>query len=300
MRKLLWCLGIVALPFIIAGVLRLSMDKDHIANTKEFRKVGSQYKNRYPIVFHHGVVPLLTLHKFARDLRDKDYLAYSTQLSGANTYEFRGADLALQISKVLKETGASKVNIIAHSMGGVDARYMISQLGWGDRVASLSTISTPHRGTVVTERLLKYGGDWFPPVIKVFVGIALDGSTPFNIEPKTCFEELTPEHMRTVFNPKTPDDPRVYYQSWAGHSGGNTGVTTDWIHFWSADILNEREGDNDGIISVASAKWGAFQGTIPAPHSSQVGKPAWIGGDQYFDASAFYEKIAQGLAEKHF
>ena len=42
---------------------------------------------------------------------------------------------------------ARKVNIIAHSMGGLDARYAIAKLGLADRVASLVTIGTPHLGT---------------------------------------------------------------------------------------------------------------------------------------------------------
>ena len=39
------------------------------------------------------------------------------------------------------------VHIIAHSMGGLDARYMISRLDMADRVLSLTTIATPHRGS---------------------------------------------------------------------------------------------------------------------------------------------------------
>src|SRR5207249_8887306 len=43
------------------------------------------------------------------------------------------------------------VNIVAHSMGGLDARYAISQLGLGGRVASLITIGTPHLGTPLAD-----------------------------------------------------------------------------------------------------------------------------------------------------
>src|SRR5262249_21527275 len=39
------------------------------------------------------------------------------------------------------------VHLIAHSMGGLDSRYMISRLGMADRVLSLTTIGTPHRGS---------------------------------------------------------------------------------------------------------------------------------------------------------
>src|SRR5436190_277798 len=48
-----------------------------------------------------------------------------------------------------------KVIIIAHSMGGLDARYMISRLGMADRVAALVTLSTPHHGSPYADWCLK-------------------------------------------------------------------------------------------------------------------------------------------------
>lgn len=56
--------------------------------------------------------------------------------------------------EVLKETGASKVNVIAHSKGGLDTRYAISRLGMSQYVASLTTINTPHRGCEFADYLL--------------------------------------------------------------------------------------------------------------------------------------------------
>src|SRR6185369_6230360 len=44
-----------------------------------------------------------------------------------------------------------KVNILAHSMGGLDARFAIARLGLADRVASLTTVATPHRGTALAD-----------------------------------------------------------------------------------------------------------------------------------------------------
>ena len=51
------------------------------------------------------------------------------------------------ILEVLTKTGAEKVNLIAHSKGGMEARYMIKVLGMNTHVASLTTISTPHHGS---------------------------------------------------------------------------------------------------------------------------------------------------------
>ena len=52
---------------------------------------------------------------------------------------------------VLEETGARKLNLIAQSMGGLDARFAISRLGMADRIATLVTVSTPHRGSAIAD-----------------------------------------------------------------------------------------------------------------------------------------------------
>ena len=43
------------------------------------------------------------------------------------------------------------VHILAHSLGGLDSRYMISKLDMAERVLSLTTLGTPHRGTTFAD-----------------------------------------------------------------------------------------------------------------------------------------------------
>ncbi len=58
---------------------------------------------------------------------------------------------AEKLAAAVRALPARKVNLIAHSMGGLDARYAICQLGLADRVASLTTIGTPHLGTPLAD-----------------------------------------------------------------------------------------------------------------------------------------------------
>ena len=46
------------------------------------------------------------------------------------------------------------MHLIAHSMGGLDARHMIVREGMAERVASLTTVGTPHNGTPVAVKKL--------------------------------------------------------------------------------------------------------------------------------------------------
>ena len=84
----------------------------------------------------------------------KRQLYYGNQ-EAWGTVEQNAADIRRRVLSILAETGSEKVNIIAHSKGGLDARYMISCLGMGAQVASLTTVSTPHRGSQVIDRLVK-------------------------------------------------------------------------------------------------------------------------------------------------
>src|SRR5204863_998767 len=74
-----------------------------------------------------------------------------------SSIELRARQLRAQILLSLRAQGCPKgrVIIIAHSMGGLDARYMISRLRMADRVAALITVSTPHRGSPYADWCLK-------------------------------------------------------------------------------------------------------------------------------------------------
>jgi len=66
------------------------------------------------------------------------------------------------------------------------------------------------------------------------------------------FYELTRPFMMNVFNPNTPDMPGVYYQSYAGKITNALGGGL-LLAIW--EIMKPYEGDNDGTVSVTSAKW---------------------------------------------
>jgi len=58
---------------------------------------------------------------------------------------------ARELAACIRAVEARKVHVLAHSMGGLDARYAIARLGLAGKVASLVTVGTPHRGTPVAD-----------------------------------------------------------------------------------------------------------------------------------------------------
>jgi triacylglycerol lipase len=151
------------------------------------------------------------------------------------------------------------VVIMAHSMGGLDARYMITHLGMADRVRALVTISSPHRGSayadwVVTNIGNRYGG--------------LRLMNVFNIDVQAIVD-VTRESCRT-FNETTPDMPQVRYYSISAESSASD-VPAFGRH--SHRVIAAAEGANDGLVSVASAMWAEHLETWSADHWLTINSP---------------------------
>jgi triacylglycerol lipase len=165
------------------------------------------------------------------------------------------ADRAMQLKDYLDSNAPGEVvHLIAHSMGGLDARYMISRLGMAQRVLTLTTLGTPHRGTAFA--------DWGVKTLARVVRPLLD----LLGMPGGGFYDLTTAYCRR-FNLEVPDAPGVRYFSVAGRHNGNF-LTPEW--WWSYHLVLAREGPNDGVVSLQSAKWGESFDVWEGDHLSLV------------------------------
>src|SRR5262249_41727724 len=107
-------------------------------------------------------------------------------------------------------------------------------------------------------------------------------------------------YMETVFNPSTPDDPRVKYFSYGGTADplGQTGniLAPYFIPTWSP--LELAEGATDGLVSLRSAHWGEYRATLTADHMDEIGQ--FFGIADHFDFVGFYRGVAQDLQAQGF
>jgi len=142
------------------------------------------------------------------------------------------------------EVAGRKIHLVAHSMGGLDSRYMISKLGMTGQVLSLTTIGTPHHGSPIADIVVKGSN----PVVNKFV-------EHLGVDIKGVFD-LTSDACRK-FNESIADAPGVRYFSTGGQFEPHRvmGVPQGFLGL-THEIIAKTEKDNDGLVSVASATMG--------------------------------------------
>jgi len=242
---------------------------------------------RHPIVLAHGVLGFDQIRLAGRQhvyfrgvperLRTMGIEVHRPRVPAVGSISVRAEKLAAAI----RALPAEKVNLIAHSMGGLDARYAIARLGMGHRVASLTTIGTPHFGTPLAD--LGSG----------LLGITLIGGFQRffrRLIDLDALHDLTSQRM-IVFNREIPDAPGTVYISVVGR-GDSAGMNP---LLWASHLyLNERGGANDGVVPATSQRWGEVLREVQADHWAQIG---WSSS---FDAPAFYQDLVQELRGRGF
>ena len=256
-----WWVPVVNL-FVIRSFYKNARREFMIESAKEeldtSREASTVCATKYPLLLVHGI--------FFRDWQLVNYwgrvpaelerngakVFYGKQQSSLAVAE-SAVEVKSAIERVIAETGAEKVNIIAHSKGGLDSRYAISCLGMDKYVATLTTINTPHKGCDMVDYLLK----------------KVPGSIVNIIEKRynRFFSKLgdkTPDFMAGVrdlsavraksYDTEMPDSPQVSYRS----------VMTVMKNSRSAGfplnigylLIKKLNGANDGLVWEDSAKHG--------------------------------------------
>jgi len=183
-------------------------------------------------------------------------ILYGNQDSWGNTGK-NAEVLKDNLNHFLAETNNKKVNIIAHSKGGLEARYMISSLGMADKVASLTTIATPHHGSKTIDILCKLP-EWLFALTAFFTNPFFRILGDKNPDFYTTCRQFSTTHMK-VFNEQNPDSPLVFYQSYAAVM---ISPFSDLFLFWPNLLVSLFEGKNDGLLTPESATWTNFRGIL--------------------------------------
>lgn len=236
-------------------------------------------KTKYPIVLVHGFLGWSAIggvydyfNFIPTALRNNGATVYVALMSQSNSSAVRGEQLLVQVQQVLAATGATKVNLIGHSMGGLDSRYVAAVRP--DLVASVSTVASPHLGSPVADAI----SGWTPTGQKTLADIVSgisqlmavgSGGTQNPQDPYAALASLSTPGM-AAFNAKYPagvpascsgngaltSPEGIRFYSWGG-----TGVLTNPLDL--TDLLFALTGtafngspDHDGMVGRCSSHFG--------------------------------------------
>lgn len=215
-------------------------------------------RTKYPILMVHGV--------FFRDFEHLNYwgrIPEELEKNGARIYygnhnsasavRDSAEQLAARVHEIIDKTGCEKVNIIAHSKGGLDSRAMIALTDAAPYVASLTTINTPHRGCQFADYLLnKIPAKQQKAVEKAYnAGAAKLGDV--NPDFLAAVHDLTFENCEKL-NEEIVDDPNIFYQSVG--SKLNKPMSGRFPLNFTYPLVKYFDGANDGLVGEESFPWG--------------------------------------------
>jgi len=247
-------------------------------------------KKTYPIILTHGIArfdagwnklfqidnkddPFLDLFHYFRGIRTMllkhGFSVYHSNVPWAERVNKRAEQLRKNVLNVLERVDIEKVNIIAHSMGGLDARHMLfSDRNKGKihkRIASLTTIGTPHLGTSFADRGISEHSELIGILKRLFLNVegvldlTRDACSSFNDNPEVkAFEDKLEKHTE--------------FRAYAGSARLEDVLG---ILRKPYKIIKKEEGDNDGLVSVDSALWERARYKGIWKHTDHLNEIAW-------------------------
>lgn len=294
---------LVRIIVIAFAEVRVETEKQRVNDARAGERICA---TKYPVLLVHGV--------FFRDSRLFNYwgrIPGELKKNGARIFYGEhdsarpvaesAAELVERIEWILRKTGAEKVNVIAHSKGGLDMRYAMAHLGAAPFVASLTTVNTPHTGCIFANRLLK----------KVPVRVANFIARTYNDIAERMGDE-SPDFLAAVRdltdeacaarNKDMPVPAGVFCQSVGSRL--NRASAGRFPLNLSYHIVKKYDGPNDGLVAVSAFEWGEKytflekKGRRGISHGDMVdmNRENILG----FDVREFYVQLVSDLRERGF
>ncbi|MBO5033489.1 MAG: triacylglycerol lipase [Lachnospiraceae bacterium] len=261
---------------------------------------------KYPILMVHGV--------FFRDFRYFNYwgrIPKALEANGARIFygnhqsaasvETSAHEIAERILKIAAETGCGKVNIIAHSKGGLDCRNALHLPGIAEHVATLTTINTPHRGCEFADYLLSKIPQAEQDTVAKTYNAALKKLGDPNPDFLAAVNNLTASFCKQ-FNETFYDVPGVVYQSVGSKLNKAAGGRFP-LNF-TYHLAKYFDGANDGLVGENSFPWGSSYQMLTVNGDRGISHGDMIDLNRQnipaFDVREFYVQLAANLKYRGF
>ena len=283
----------------------VSFENDKIKTNLD-REKDEICKTKYPLLLVHGI--------FFRDFEKLNYWGripdelikngatiYYGNHSSSLSVEDSAKELADRIKQIIKETKCKKVNVIAHSKGGLDTRYAISNLGMDKYIASLSMINTPNHGCLFADYLLNKAPQGFKEKVASGYNFTLKKLGDKDPDFIAGVTDLTSKNCEEL-NKKMKSNKNVYYKAYGSVLKRPTSgrfplnLTNTFVgHF---------DGKNDGLVGIESFKLDDNFTLIESPYKRGISHGDVIDLNREnidgYDVREFYVQLVKELKEKGF
>ena len=263
---------------------------------------GEIMATKYPVILVHGIAMknlkvIKAFGKIEKMLHDAGYEVYTADTDGFGSIETNAAQLKDYILGICDKCACEKVNIIAHSKGGLDSKYMITALGMEDRVASLTTLCTPHKGSIIASKIWN-----LPKPIKAFIAFWI------NLFYRVIARDKHPDALRACEQLRWVDadtethdfSDKVYCQSFSTTLRKGRDCFLLAIPMRIVRRFDSRE--SDGMVCHESAKFGNYRGEcirdMSISHSQII--DIFAKKDQREKVYDFYKNLCRELTDMGF
>ena len=255
----------VANVFCLVSIIKTTLrevkfeaEKEEINRARSGERVCA---TKYPILLVHGVCfrdskIFNYWGRIPRELERNGARIFYGNHHSASSVAFCSEELAERIREIVRETGAEKVNIIAHSKGGLDCRYAIAKCGVADLVASLTTINSPHKGCQYADTLLTVIPNQVQDKVATTYNKALRHLGDISPDFLTAMSNLTASYCAELALEldDAVEKHGIYRQSVGSIMGSAKSAGFPLNYFYL--IVKDFDGPNDGLVSDKSFEFG--------------------------------------------
>ena len=295
---------LIALGRIMAVCFREVREETEKDLLNESRKADRICATQYPILLVHGVCFRDFKHlnywgRIPKELEKNGATVYYGEHQSARPIVCSAEELSVRIRHITDDLGAGKVNIIAHSKGGLDCRWAMRDPEIAARVASLTTVNTPHRGCEYADYLLNKISPHVQQQVATTYNTAamLAGDTAPDF--LAAMQDLTASACleREPFMP-TPEG--IYCQSIG--SILKRAIHGKFPMIFTYRLVKEFDGPNDGLVGWESFPWGEHYQLLEPTGRRGISHGDVIDMNREnipgFDVRELYVRLVSDLREK--
>jgi triacylglycerol lipase len=224
--------------------------------------------------------------------------------SATNDVPTRSAQIKTYLNTWMPANGCTKVHLVGHSQGGLVSRYLVSNLGYGSKVLSVTTVDSLHKGAPMADIVLGVIPSWLQPfansALSLLASLVYRDGRPQDAI--AMGKSLTVSYSNAL-NAQCPDVSGIKYSSYANHMAWADPIQHPIMALtypitWAGGIWYGLGGSNDGVVPLSSQKYGTYKGEASSKWYAtgidhlQATNLEWS-GQNYFDVNGWYLGIVK-------